>query len=59
MRHEELATQRILAQCSGLHSWLQETDEREPARERLHAALGERLFCLIVGGLSTRRRVGA
>jgi hypothetical protein len=55
MRHDEHATQRILAQCSGLHSWLQGPDEREPARARLQHALGDdRLFCVIVGGLAPR-----
>jgi hypothetical protein len=55
MRHDEIATQRILAQCSGLHSWLSGAHEREPARERLHEALGDRLFGVIVGGLAQRR----
>jgi hypothetical protein len=56
MQHDELAAeQRILAQCSGLHSWLRGPDEREPARERVHRELGDRLFALIVGGLGPRR----
>jgi hypothetical protein len=54
MRHEELATQRILAQCSGLHSWLQTTTEREPARARLQQELGSHLYGVIVGGLARR-----
>ena len=32
-----------------------ESDEREPARERLQQELGDRLFCVIVDGLADRR----
>jgi hypothetical protein len=55
MRHEDLATQKLLAQCRGLHSWLQATHQQEPARTRLERELGDRLFDAIVGGLTPRR----
>jgi hypothetical protein len=55
MRHDDLATLRILDQCSGLHAWLSGTAEREPARDRLQRALGDRLLDVVVGGLKPRR----